>query len=78
MGRLQAVLFDMDGTLIDSEKVWFVAEAQLMAELGWQGVWGEEHQHELVGGSIARTIEYMRLKVTSWRPSLAAVLPLVP
>ncbi|MCW2938897.1 MAG: HAD-superfamily hydrolase, subfamily variant 3 [Actinomycetia bacterium] len=59
MGRLQAVLFDMDGTLIDSEKVWFVAEAQLMAELGWPGEWGQEHQHELVGSSITRTIEYM-------------------
>lgn len=33
-GALAAVLFDMDGTLVDSEKVWQVALDELAAELG--------------------------------------------
>lgn len=35
-GALAAVLFDMDGTLVDSEKVWQVALDELAAELGGQ------------------------------------------
>jgi HAD superfamily hydrolase (TIGR01509 family) len=58
-GALAAVLFDMDGTLVDSERLWFVAEAAVMAWLGWDGVWGQEHQERLVGGSMARTVGYM-------------------
>lgn len=54
---LQAVLFDMDGLLVDSEKLWFDSEAEVMAELGTP--WGPEDQESLVGGSIARTVAYM-------------------
>jgi HAD superfamily hydrolase (TIGR01509 family) len=52
-------LFDMDGTLIDSEKLWFRAEADVMRWLGWPGWWGSDHQAVLVGGSLGRTVEYM-------------------
>ncbi len=31
---LQAVLFDMDGLLVDSEPLWFEAETEIMARLG--------------------------------------------
>ena len=31
---LQAVLFDMDGLLVDSEPLWFEVEAAVMARLG--------------------------------------------
>ena len=58
-GALAAVLFDMDGTLVDSERLWFIAETEVMAWLGWDGVWGHEHQEQLVGGSMARTVSYM-------------------
>ncbi|MQY08658.1 HAD family hydrolase [Actinomadura macrotermitis] len=54
---LQAVLFDMDGLLIDSERLWLAVEHEVMARLG--GEWSEEHQHDLVGGSLDRAVAYM-------------------
>jgi HAD superfamily hydrolase (TIGR01509 family) len=56
-GRLQAVLFDMDGLLVDSERIWLEVEAEVMDRLG--GTWGPEHQERLVGGSLASTVAYM-------------------
>jgi HAD superfamily hydrolase (TIGR01509 family) len=57
MRVLQAVLFDMDGLLLDSERLWLEAEAEVMAWLG--GSWGPEHQEFLVGGSLDSTVAYM-------------------
>ncbi|MEW9529627.1 HAD family hydrolase [Microbispora sp. NPDC049125] len=54
---MDAVLFDMDGLLVDSEKVWFEVEAEVAVRLG--GSWGPEHQERLVGGSWDRTVAYM-------------------
>ncbi|WP_285735214.1 HAD family phosphatase [Nocardiopsis sp. ATB16-24] len=55
--RLQAVLLDMDGTLIESEHMWAEAEAELVAELG--GVWtGESHERN-VGSSAEAVARYV-------------------
>jgi HAD superfamily hydrolase (TIGR01509 family) len=54
---LQAVLFDMDGVLVNSEPFWFQAETEVMARLG--GSWQEGDQHALVGGSMAVTVAYL-------------------
>ena len=54
---LQAVLFDMDGVLVDSEPLWFQAETMVMARLG--GSWGEGDQHALLGGSMDVTVAYL-------------------
>jgi HAD superfamily hydrolase (TIGR01509 family) len=54
---LQAVLFDMDGVLVNSEPLWFQAETGVMARLG--GRWQEGDQHALVGGSMAVTVAYL-------------------
>jgi HAD superfamily hydrolase (TIGR01509 family) len=51
---MQAVLFDMDGTLVDSEKLWDVSLAALYAELG--GTLTPEVRASLVGGSAEDTI----------------------
>lgn len=51
---LQAVLFDMDGLLVDSERLWLEAETEVVAWLG--GLWRPEHQASLVGGSLDRTV----------------------
>ena len=42
-----AVLFDMDGLLVDSEPLWTVAETELAAKLG--GVWDDDVKAACVG-----------------------------
>jgi HAD superfamily hydrolase (TIGR01509 family) len=44
---LAAVLWDMDGLLVDTEPVWTVAEEELAARLG--GVWSEQLKASIVG-----------------------------
>ncbi|TDC74400.1 HAD family phosphatase [Actinomadura sp. 7K507] len=56
-GGPQAVLFDMDGLLIDSERVWLEVESEVMAWLG--GRWSTAHQEHLVGGSLDVAVRYM-------------------
>ncbi len=55
-----AVLFDMDGLLIDSEPLWLEAETAAMARLGAQ--WTEADQRQLLGGSLDRSVRYMLAK----------------
>lgn len=54
---MDAVFFDMDGLLVDTEKVWLEIETVVMDRLG--GEWTPEHQTHLVGGSMERTVAYM-------------------
>jgi HAD superfamily hydrolase (TIGR01509 family) len=70
LNELRAVLFDMDGLLVDSEPVWFEAERSVMARLG--GRWTDADQQHLIGGSLAHTVGYMREKAT--RPAEPAVI----
>ena len=53
---LQAVLFDMDGLLIDSEPLWFEVESDVMSRLG--GTWTEADQQELLGSSLPNSVRY--------------------
>ncbi|WP_017537251.1 MULTISPECIES: HAD family hydrolase [Nocardiopsis] len=53
----EAVLFDMDGTLIDSEGLWGDAEAEVVAGLG--GVWTEDDHHRNVGGAAESVGRYI-------------------
>ncbi len=46
-----ALLWDFDGTLVDSEKSWHAAEARLMDEWGGGTMTPEQH-HSLVGNSL--------------------------
>ncbi|MEW9551646.1 HAD family hydrolase [Nonomuraea sp. NPDC050783] len=54
---MEAVFFDMDGLLVDSERVWLEIETAVMARLGAE--WTPTHQAHLVGGSMERTVGYM-------------------
>lgn len=51
---MKAVLFDMDGTLVDSEKLWDISLAALYAQLG--GTLSQEVRLSMVGGSAQDTI----------------------
>jgi HAD superfamily hydrolase (TIGR01509 family) len=62
MSELQAVLFDMDGLLVDSEPLWFEVEAAIMARMG--SPWGPADQEHLIGGSLPRSTAYMQRKAT--------------
>lgn len=46
----EAVLWDMDGTIIDTEPYWLAAEAELVAEHG--GTWSDAQGLELVGMNL--------------------------
>ncbi|MFD7906685.1 HAD family hydrolase [Kitasatospora sp. NPDC059722] len=54
---LQAVLLDMDGTLVDTEDFWWQAEASLFAELGY--ALDEADRAQVVGGPMSRVIDYL-------------------
>ncbi|MFC5662788.1 HAD family hydrolase [Kitasatospora misakiensis] len=54
---LQAVLLDMDGTLVDTEDYWWQAEASLFAELGYQLT--AEDRAQVVGGPMSRVIDHL-------------------
>jgi HAD superfamily hydrolase (TIGR01509 family) len=54
---IAAVIFDLDGVLIDSEQVWNTAREQLTKELG--GRWRESAQRDMMGMSSLEWSRYM-------------------
>ncbi|HEY2271158.1 MAG TPA: HAD family phosphatase [Jatrophihabitantaceae bacterium] len=56
--RLEAVLFDMDGTLVDTEPYWIAAEYALVESFG--GTWSDAHAHALVGNALIDSAIYIR------------------
>jgi HAD superfamily hydrolase (TIGR01509 family) len=52
-----AVFFDMDGLLINSEPLWLESETQMMAEYGYE--WLESDQAACLGGPLDRVGHYM-------------------
>jgi HAD superfamily hydrolase (TIGR01509 family) len=55
--QARAVLFDLDGVLVDSEPVWYAVENALVERLG--GSWGHEHQAACIGGTLDATCRYI-------------------
>jgi HAD superfamily hydrolase (TIGR01509 family) len=53
-----AVLWDMDGTLVDSEPYWISRERDLVAAYGHE--WSDEDAHSLVGNSLLVSAAYIR------------------
>lgn len=58
---LSAVLFDMDGLLVDTEPLWLRAETATLAALG--GQWSAQDQRAIMGASMAHATRYIREKV---------------
>ena len=54
---LQAVLLDMDGTLVDTEDFWWDAEVEVFAELGHR--LREEWRTVVVGGPMSRSAGFL-------------------
>ena len=54
---LEAVLFDMDGTLINSEPYWLICETGLMARFGHR--WTDADQAFCIGGPLPKVGAYM-------------------
>ncbi|MFE4503814.1 HAD family hydrolase [Rhodococcus sp. NPDC056743] len=55
---LQAVFWDMDGTLVDTEPSWFAAERALMSRYGVE--WSDEQATALVGKALPDSAAVLR------------------
>jgi HAD superfamily hydrolase (TIGR01509 family) len=53
-----AVIFDLDGVLLESEQVWSAAKRELTLERG--GVWTREAEQDMLGMSSSEWSRYMR------------------
>ena len=57
---LQAVLFDLDGTLVDTEPYWLAAEQSLAADHG--GTWTTEQGVACVGRPVLESAQRLRIE----------------
>ncbi|MCE0538440.1 HAD family hydrolase [Kineosporia rhizophila] len=57
-GLPAAVLWDMDGTLVDTEPYWMAEEHLLVSEFG--GTWSDEHAHNLIGNALIDSAHYIQ------------------
>jgi len=55
-----AVFFDMDGLMVNSEPEWFKSETEVTAKFGYD--WSEEDQIACLGGPLTRVGTYMHDK----------------
>ncbi|WP_245934434.1 HAD family hydrolase [Arthrobacter psychrolactophilus] len=55
---LQAVFWDMDGTIVDTEPFWFIAQHKLAAEFGVS--WTEEQAKLLIGSALSNSAKVMQ------------------
>lgn len=55
--KLNAILFDMDGTLFATEEIWYQSEVKLMNRFGVD--WNRADHAICVGGPISRVTKYM-------------------
>ena len=61
MTEYAAVLWDLDGTIVDTEPLWMAAEHALAAE--YDAIWTEEDGLALVGNSLIASGHYIRDKL---------------
>jgi HAD superfamily hydrolase (TIGR01509 family) len=62
-----AVLWDMDGTLVDTEPYWIAAEHAIVEEHG--GTWNDEFAHQLVGNDLMVSARFIQENSPiTWEP----------
>ena len=62
-----AVLWDMDGTLVDTEPYWIAAEHDIVEEHG--GTWSDEFAHQLVGNDLLVSATFIKdHSAVPWEP----------
>ncbi|CAL9621350.1 HAD family hydrolase [Streptomyces sp. NPDC090994] len=71
---LQAVLLDMDGTLVDTEGFWWDVEAEVFARLGY--TLDDSWRHVVVGGPMTRSAGFL-IEATGADISLAELTVLL-
>jgi HAD superfamily hydrolase (TIGR01509 family) len=59
-GAVRAVVFDMDGVLLDTERVWHEVRRDFVALQG--GKWAEADQRAVMGANSAQWSEYIRAR----------------
>ena len=57
LSGIEAVLWDMDGTIVDTEPYWFAAEYDVVAQHG--DSWSDEHARAVVGFDLLDSGRYM-------------------
>ena len=58
-----AIFFDMDGLMVDSEPLWLESESEITAGYGYQ--WQAQDQVACLGGPLSRVGEYMSARCQS-------------
>lgn len=71
----EAVLWDMDGTLIDSEPYWMASETALAARYG--ASWSEEDGHQMIGKSLYDSSAILKEKFDIQDLSIQEVIDLM-
>ncbi|MET9563117.1 MULTISPECIES: HAD family hydrolase [Streptomyces] len=71
---LQAVLLDMDGTLVDTEGFWWDAEVEVFAQLGHR--LDDSWRHVVVGGPMTRSAGFL-IEATGARITLSELTVLL-
>ena len=62
----EAVFFDMDGLLVDSEPLWLESEVEITAKYHYQ--WTDADQVACLGGPLSRVGEYMSARCEAETP----------
>ncbi|MCX6430712.1 MAG: HAD family phosphatase [Actinobacteria bacterium] len=65
-GFFSAVLFDMDGTLVNTEPLWLLSEQDLTGRYGYS--WTSDDQARCLGGPLDRVGRYMHEKTNAESP----------
>lgn len=70
--HLQALLFDFDGTIVDTEPLWVETEQEIVAEHG--AVWTEEDGAECAGGTQEKAARLMQERIGEGAPSVEEIV----